>query len=113
MAHLESGSILNFIDYINSKNITVSFNIDNEFVVPSVSTNSSSDTFELDMHIVVPTMQPIVIISSMLDSLKQAWIQYVALLIPVMYVVWGIILRKAYLAKVLDATVRSEVREKT
>jgi hypothetical protein len=60
--------MLDFIDYLNQKNVTVQFDIENTFITPQ--SESSMKQFELEMSIVVPYMQKIVYIPNILDSLK-------------------------------------------
>lgn len=54
-------------------------------------------------------MQEISYVPTTLESLKIAWIQYIALLIPSLYVIYWLIIGFAFKNKVLDARVKNEI----
>ena len=56
-------------------------------------------------------MQEIVYVPTTLESLKIAWIQYIALLIPSLYIIYYLILGFAFKNKVLDAQVKNEFQD--
>ena len=65
----------------------------------------------LEMTIFVPFMQEIVFIPTVLESLKRAWIQYIAFIIPIMFVVYHIILGQAFKSKILNAGIRNDIKD--
>ena len=57
----------------------------------------------MELDIRVPSLQQIVYVPGVLESLKIAWIQYLALLIPCLWVIYKLILGFAFKARVLEA----------
>ena len=57
----------------------------------------------------VPSMQEINYVPTTIESLKMAWIQYIALLIPSLYAIYWLIIGFAFKNKVLDAQVKNEI----
>ena len=107
---LQSKTILEFINYINNKNVTAQFQIDNSFIQPQV-TSESPGGFELEMDIFIPQMQKIVYVPTVLETIKRAWIQYLAILIPIFFLVHKVILGLGFKLKILKAYESNDIRD--
>jgi hypothetical protein len=64
---------------------------------------------KLDLQIRVPKLQRIIHWTNILETLKFAWIQYFALLIPTFYVVYYFILGVAFRNRALSSTVTNDL----
>lgn len=71
----------------NQRNLTTVYNFD-KFVMPY---KSSRET-ELDISIIIPSYQEVIYISPLLTTLKFAWIQYLSIFIPSVFVCYFILL---------------------
>ena len=74
-----------------------------------MAASGSKNSVEITFVIKVPSMQEINYVPTTLESLKIAWIQYIALLIPSLYVIYWLIIGFAFKNKVLDARVKNEI----
>ena len=106
--YLRDNSLNEFIDYINTKNNTCKITHDYQyFSLPS----GASKRVELIMEIKIPLQQEFVYVPTVLESLKIAWIQYLALLIPSLYAIYYLILGFAFRNKVIDSQIMNDIRD--
>lgn len=106
--YLQQHTLNEFIDYIDSQNTTCNIEYDYKQIrVPSGLSNKT----EIQFDISIPAQQEIIYEPTVLESIKIAWIQYVALLIPSMYIIYFIIIGFAFKNKVFDSQVRNDIRD--
>eukprot|EP00347_Sterkiella_histriomuscorum_P022943 403336555 len=105
-SQLQEKSILEFYQYINQKNVTLDYQVENLDIIPG---SGSSTLISMDLRI--PSLQQIVMVPSVLESLKNAWIQYLALLIPCLWAIYHLILGFAFRNRVLPAQIKSNIPE--
>jgi Transmembrane protein 231 len=92
---------------IGSANTTCSIQKDYMQVVPS----SSRQRVDIQFDILIPKQQEIIYKPTTIESLKMAWIQYLALLIPSLWVIYKCILGFAFSNKVLDAQIKNDIKD--
>jgi hypothetical protein len=106
--YLRTNTLNDFIDYINTKNNTCKITNDYQyFSLPS----GNSNRIEIVMEIKIPLQQEFVYVPTVLESLKIAWIQYLAILIPSLYAIYYLILGFAFRNKVIDTQIKNDIRD--
>ena len=100
--------LLKIYDRYMSKNITVSFDYE-EFIEPN---KYSIDESRINIEIYIPQMQEILYHQNLFDTVKNAWIQYIFILIPIAIIVYYLLV--FILGNhVFDCYTNSEIRKKT
>lgn len=75
--------IQGILDRYNTRNQTTVYDAN-----PSVHSFSSTTSTQILMQVRIPTYQPIMYYTSVLEILKNAWIEYFALLIPIYMILY-------------------------
>ncbi|CDW72528.1 UNKNOWN [Stylonychia lemnae] len=102
---LQDKSILEFLDYVNQQNTTLEYRIENIHTIPG-----TGNIVEIDLDMRIPSLQQLVYVPGVLESLKIAWIQYLALLIPCIWVIYQLILGFAFKNRVLATQTKSNIQ---
>lgn len=92
-----------------NKNTTVEWRVNSKYLTTASSAAPTSDV-KVNLLIDVPVSQSIRYSPSFLEKMSQLWIQYVALLIPSLYVIYFTILGGAFERKILQSRVQSEIK---
>jgi len=106
--YMQKNTLQDFIRTIGNKNTTCKITEDFVRITPA---SGQKQRVEIVIDIKVPSMQEIVYVPTTLESLKIAWIQYLALLIPSLYIIYQLIIGFAFKNKVLDAQVKNEIQD--
>ena len=107
-SYLQTHSLSEFIDYIDSQNTTC--NIEHDYKQIRIPTGLSNK-IEIQFDISIPAQQEIIYEPTVLESIKIAWIQYVSLLIPSLYIIYYLIIGFALKNKVFESQVRNDIRD--
>ena len=109
---LRRESILNFMMQKFSLNTTAEYNVQTSYVTTSAlaSDPATSEEIEIDLLIDIPVNQQIRYRPSFLEKASQFWTQYVALLIPSLYIIYDVILGGSFKRKILGSRVSSEIK---
>ncbi|TNV84409.1 hypothetical protein FGO68_gene16267 [Halteria grandinella] len=105
---LNRNTLDSLLNQISDQNTTCHITEDYLAIVPASGTYKQ---VQISFMIKVPSMQEINYVPTTLESLKMAWIQYIALLIPSLYVIYWLIIGFAFKNKVLDAQVKNEIQD--
>jgi len=109
---LRRENILEFMMQKFSKNTTADFNVQSTYITTSSLNGAIGETelVELKMLIDVPVLQQIRFSPTFLQKASQCWTQYMALLIPSVYIFYEVILGGAFKRKILNSKIWSEIK---
>jgi len=109
---LRRESIVNFMMQKFSMNTTAEYNVQSEYVTTpnKEAASTGPEEIELDLLIDIPVNQQIRYRPSFLEKGSQFWTQYIALLIPSLYVIYDVILGGSFKRKILSSRVSSDIK---
>jgi len=111
---LRRESILNFMMQKFSLNTTAEYKVQTAYITTPAGGRSaeddSSEEIELDLLIDIPVNQQVRYKPSFLEKASQFWTQYVALLVPSLYIIYEVILGGGFRRKILSSRVSSEIK---
>jgi len=109
---LRRESIVNFMMQKFDLNTTAEYNVQTSYVTTTnnAAASSASEEVEIDLLIDIPVNQQIRYRPSFLEKGSQFWTQYIALLIPSLYVIYEVILGGSFKRKILSSRVSSDIK---
>jgi hypothetical protein len=105
---LRTENIWNVLTSRFNQNTTVDYTVHNTYLT---TTQQSESHVEIDLLLDVPVNQVIRYQPSFLEKTTTFWIQYLALLIPALYVNYYLILGNGFQLNIIQSTVRSEIKQ--
>ena len=106
---LRRESILNFMMQKFSLNTPAEYNVQTAYITTPAA-GSATEEIELDLLIDIPVNQQVRYKPSFLEKASQFWTQYVALLVPSLYIIYDVILGGGFRRKILASRVSSEIK---
>jgi len=119
---LRRESIIDFMMQKYNLNTTAEYNVQSSYVTttnagvgldldsPFIGARAASEEIEIDLLIDIPVNQQIRYRPSFLEKGSQFWTQYIALLIPSLFVIYDVILGGSFKRKILSSRVSSDIK---
>lgn len=100
-------SFYDLFDSVNSQNTTLKYDLQSKQSSPPLQ--STTSTLSINLNMMVPQQQKVVVNVPFLESFKLAYMQYVSFLILCYIVLYKLILGCAYERKVMGTSIVSEI----
>lgn len=105
-SNLNEGTMFDLFNKINARNTTLAFAVQNQFAsIPSPG------RVDISLRMLVPAQQKFRVQLNLLDTLKQAWFQYISFFLLIFWLIYKVILGYAFSNHILESTVVSELAE--
>ena len=110
LAHdLHSMDFLQILKERHSSNVTLSFDVDNEYISSAPETDSDVSVAQISLNMRVPFQQRFRVKLPLLESIKQVWIQYISFFLVFFYIIYVVVLGYAFQNNIIQSTVSSEI----